>query len=209
LGSTSADSLPGRPAAGSLANGAAKSLATEDGRQGGVAAGCRVSDLLRADLSFNYMVNDLTWVGYFADNSAPSRFDADTKAYVVMANAYVHAKGLAPEAFGKADPYVGVGVGQTRNRLLNASERAATADQFRSNLADGTNTDVAYRLGVGVDLPLVSTVSVSLAVDHYWLGEFKSGETRMLPNGDYSAIGPWSVDKLRTVNASLGLRYQF
>ncbi|MDF1747587.1 MAG: outer membrane beta-barrel protein [Alphaproteobacteria bacterium] len=172
------------------------------------AAGYRFSNLVRMDVSYSRLNNELDWNGAFP-TFGDSAFTSDASSDVFLLNGYLHAKGLDKERFYTVDPFIGAGIGFTSNRLTNIIERVAATGALGSNVHDGTTLRPAARLGVGVDTKLSPSLTLTSSLDAYWLDGFETADSRNIAAGAFQNIGAWKIDDVVSVGITIGLRYSF
>ncbi len=93
-------------------------------------------------------------------------------------------------------PYVGGGIGASKNEISGLT--------FPAGAADGGDYDFAYHVGVGVSYDLTQNLKFDLAYRYIDLGEVVSGV-------DATAVTPGaiSVDPIQGHEVKVGLRYHF
>lgn len=163
--------------------------------------GYRFSDFVRADLRYSRLEGGLDWRGDFP--AGPSTdFKADRVSNMLMANVFFHGKGVHPEVFSVINPFIGVGLGMTYNYLYNVKE-----SQNGNPVADvdsATTLSPACRIGIGTDMDISPNLLLTWALDGYWLGEFKTGNSRSV-----GPIGAWGSNDTIAIGTTLGQRYMF
>lgn len=196
----------GSDTAGGNHNGSLFEIDGDDGSLLGGVVGYKFSDLWRADISYTRLNNKLDWKGAFP-GGADSAFTSDSRSDVVMLNGYLHAKGYAEDIFDTFDPFIGAGIGFTNNQLDDVVEADATSGALISNVNDGDKIQPAFRLGLGLDVNIAPSLTMTSSLDAYWLGGFETGAGRYQPG--FQEIGAWQVDDVISVGVSVGLRYAF
>jgi len=94
-------------------------------------------------------------------------------------------------------PYVAAGIGGAFNRMSNYEEKAlpGVTPRYTPGFQDSTKTQLAYHLGVGLDVQLTQGMLVSLAYQYMNLGHIKSGygtntwSNQLLDLGSYRSNG--------------------
>jgi hypothetical protein len=186
---------------------------SDSGQDGGAVVGAnigwRFSDLLRTDISYAYLRGDAKWTGRFPAGTNPTNFTADTQSHVLLLNGFLHGKGVAPGLFSVVDPFIGGGIGWTRNTLSDINESQDGA--LGARVARGTTDQFAYRLGGGFDIPINESLTFTTKADFYWLGNFNSGDSRQAQQAGWAtgAIGAWQQTDSRLMVTTVGLRYSF
>lgn len=197
----------GTSVAGAVDNGFLSDIDGDRGLLLGGSIGYRYSDLLRVDISYSRLKNQVSWQGNFPAWT-PNAFSADTTSNLFMLNGSLHGKGIWPEYFNRLDPFISAGVGYARNSMTHAVETDPVMGVWISNPADGTSNGFAFRLGLGLDYELNPNLTLTTSVDANWLGSFETGNFRV-QYASTPAIGPWMIDDVIAVGASIGLRYSF
>lgn len=197
----------GSSVAGAAFNGF---LSDIDGDQGillGGSIGYRYSNLLRVDISYSRLKNQVSWQGNYPGKN-PTSFSADSASDLFMLNGSLHGKGIWPEYFNRLDPFISAGVGYAHNSITRALENDSVTGHWISDPANGTSDGFAFRLGLGLDYELNPNLTLTTSVDANWLGSFETGNFRVQYTSP-QAIGPWMIDDVIAVGASIGLRYSF
>lgn len=171
----------------------------------GVSGGYRFSDLVRADVSYTRLKGHQSWIG--TESGVDSEFEATRTSDVLLVNVYLHARGLAPDTFAAIDPYVGLGVGFSYNRLHEITESVGPG-LSDYDVENGNVFNPAARLEVGVDYALSRSLTLNMALDGYYLGGFKTGDYRDSAWAS-TPISPWKTKNAHLVSGTLGLRYSF
>ena len=142
-----------------------------------IGVGCEFTNNLRGDVT----------LGYRSEAQVQDSFtslDAKFSAITVMANVYydiVNYNGFTP--------YVGAGVGVSRNRLSDINLPATSTS--------GTKTSFAYALHAGVSYDYSEALTIDASYRYIDLGKGKSGPTTI------------DVDNLVAHDFRIGLRYRF
>jgi hypothetical protein len=200
----------GSNVAGGNNNGTLVDIDGSDGLLLGGFVGYKFSDMWRADISYTRLNNDLSWRGVFGGvASSASAYTADTTSDVFLLNAYLHGKGLFEGAFDTVDPFVGVGVGFAKNKMKNVKEASYRTGASIAAVDSDSETSTVVRLGVGVDVNVSPALTMTSSIDAYWLGDFKTGDSRDRTTAGQQDIGAWRVDDVVTYTASVGVRYSF
>lgn len=143
---------------------------------------------LRGDLTFEYRryVNDKT------DASSPATtFKLDVSALTILANGYYDFSA------GGVKPYVGAGIGVSRNRMGSTSFDDGAG--FNGSLPGGSTTEFAWALMAGVGIP-VSGWILDIGYRYVDLGKLK------IPSDPGSGYGGAS-GKLMAHELMLGMRF--
>jgi opacity protein-like surface antigen len=206
-GNWTGNGTSGSSVAGAADNGFLSDIDGDRGLLLGGSIGYRYSDLLRVDISYSRLKNQLSWQGNYPVGD-PTLFSADTTSDLFMLNGSLHGKGIWPESFNRLDPFISAGVGYARNSITHAVETDSVTGGWVSNPTDGTSNGIAFRLGLGLDYELNPNLTLTTSVDANWLGSFETGNFRV-QGPTTPAIGPWMIDDVIAVGASIGLRYSF
>ena len=142
-----------------------------------IGVGCEFTENLRADVT----------LGYRSEAQVQDSFtslDAKYSALTVMANVYYDIGN-----FNGFTPYVGAGVGVSRNQISDISLPATSSG--------GTKTSFAYALHAGVSYDYSEALALDASYRYIDLGKGKS-------NGDVI-----DYDNLISHDFRIGLRYRF
>lgn len=178
-----------------------------------IAIGKRLLPWLRTDLSVGYRF-DMDYQGNanFLGVGANEPVSADLESWTGMANTFVDLAALTNTDLGRFDPYLGAGIGVAHNRLGKMTYRFPE-NPYRHKLSvtpDGERTNFAYRLTLGTGIRLTETLSLDLSASYTDLGQVGTDTGLMAMNHIPAGI---LVDEteahLRTIGASIGLRYDF
>jgi opacity protein-like surface antigen len=147
---------------------------------------------------------DTTWRTDFASNngtfnpatSDPFRGELTSKA--IFLNTYYNWN------LDNFKPYIGFGLGVSRNKFHQASESGSAA-----TIHDNIETDFAYKLDVGSLYEITSDLSINLGVSFLDIGDYESDDKRTI-NSNLEAIAPYKfgTDGLEPV-VTLGIRKNF
>lgn len=144
--------------------------------------------------------------GYDIDTSANyavlgnTHFDGDVSSLALMANAYVDIT-----KYGRFTPYVGGGIGVSRNKVSDSD--ITTALGATGSLDGATKTSLAWQLSLGTGIEVAPHWTVDVGYRYIDLGTAKSGDTATI--GGVSASGDPLKGDLRAHEAILSARYQF
>ena len=178
-----------------------------------IAVGKRLLPWLRTDLSLSYRF-DMDYQGNanFLTVGANEPVSADLESWTGMANAFVDLAPLIGTDLGRFEPYLGAGIGVARNRLGEVTYRFPE-NPYRHKLSvtpDGERTNLAYRLSLGTGIRLTETLTLDLSASYTDLGQVGTDTGIMAMNHVPAGI---LIDEtethLRTLGASIGLRYSF
>lgn len=203
-----ANGSSGSNVAGGDFNGTLVDIGGGAGFAGTVALGRRFSDLWRADVTYTYLNNSLHWSGSFPDPSRNTNFTGHASSSVVLANLYLHGRGLAPQTFGTIDPFIGAGIGIVWNHLGDVVEQSSDGT-FTAWPDPGNRAGMAFRLGAGMDVDLTAKLTWTTSADFYWLGSFETGSARTKTSGLSTPINPWVISNVGVVSLTTGLRAAF
>ena len=151
--------------------------------EGGV--GCQVASTLRIEITGGIRLkSSLT-------DAFPDSLDASIGSQYVFVSTYWDITNYAGFT-----PYVGGGIGASKNEISGLT--------FPAGAADGGDYDFAYHVGVGVSYDLTQNLKFDLAYRYIDLGEVVSGV-------DATAVTPGaiSVDPIQGHEVKVGLRYHF
>ncbi len=144
--------------------------------------------------------------GYDIDTNATypvlgnTHFDGDVSSLALMANAYVDIT-----KYGRFTPYVGGGIGVSRNKVSDTD--ITTALGATGSLDGATKTSLAWQLSAGTGIEVAPHWTVDLGYRYIDLGTAKSGDT-LNEAGTTSSVNPLKGD-LRAHEAILSARYKF
>lgn len=165
---------------------------------GGV--GYRLNRYLRGDLTLSYRG------GYEIEESGSSAgvsasMEGDVSALTGMASLYADA----PKLLDMVTPYVGGGIGVSRNSVddLDISTGGATIVSIDGD----SKTSFAWQVGAGLGVDVAPNWIVDLGYRYVDLGEVQTGDTVTV--GGVSATGGRSTGDLTAHEIQLGVRYQF
>jgi opacity protein-like surface antigen len=147
---------------------------------------------------------DTTWGTDFASNNGTfnpatvSLFKGELTSKAIFLNTYYNWN------LDNFKPYVGFGLGVSRNKFHQASESAAAA-----TIHDNTETDFAYKLDIGSLYEITSDLSINLGVSFLDIGDYESDDKRTIGSG-LETIAPYKfgTDGLEPV-VTLGIRKNF
>lgn len=165
----------------------------------GGGAGYRFNDYLRADVTIGYRG------GYDIDASqsvSGSTFavNGDVSSLTGMVNAYVDVA-----KFGMFRPYVGGGIGVSRNKVSNLS---ASYLGVTGSVNDHSETSFAWQASAGVGVEVAPNVTVDVGYRYVDLGSMKTGDTVTIGGTSFGGAGSSDGD-LRAHELQIGLRYNF
>ncbi|MTJ83479.1 MAG: porin family protein [Telmatospirillum sp.] len=173
----------------------------------GLGAGYRFSPLLRLDLSLSYRPESALT---HTDNGAGLLYKVKESSLRGFVTGYVDGQpllsGVVPAAI---NPYVGFGVGMTRNRLANVAVTDLTAPTFASQFTinGATRNHFAWQAVAGLGYDVTDRITLDVSYHYIDAGSVRSG-------GVLSGDGvSQPVDPLRTslVTSELvtALRWRF
>ena len=163
------------------------------------AFGWRWSENFRAELEVAYHP-DYAVEEHLSAMGTEIEVDAEISALSAMINGYYDFP------MGNVTPYVGVGIGASKNRLFDIRNTATTGPSAGlSVIGDGdTATGTAYQLILGVDVPVNDNLSFNVAFHYVDLGKVKSA-----PNTFGGVTTPGGEGELLIHDLRFGLRYTF
>ncbi len=164
----------------------------------GGGAGYRFNDYLRADVTISYRG------GYDIDDAqtlSGSSFavQGDASSLTGMVNAYVDVG-----RFGRVTPYVGGGIGVSRNTI---SDLSATFAGVSATVDDETSTSFAWQASAGLGIEVAPNLAIDVGYRYMDLGSIETGDTVTV--GGASIGGAASDGDLRAHEIQVGLRYSF
>lgn len=169
--------------------------------------GRRFSEGLRVDLAYeDGRSTEARHMTRFASSpDFPYEFNIRTSSSLAMVSAYAHARGFAPKRFTRWDPYVGLGIGQARNRY----ERGLEGPVPFAEIAPNTESTTAWRLVLGTLVHVSPRWNLDIAVSATKLGSIESGGSRtFLGNGPSEDIGAYKFDA-EELAVRFGAHYEF
>jgi len=119
------------------------------------------------------------------------RYKADVESLAVFINGYFNAQPLSIIQTS-VTPYLGVGVGFSRNKMGAVDITQVSDGVSLGNAASNTETEFAYKLALGTLINLSDSVSVDLNYQYVDLGNIKSGTNLSWDSRDLNSpfIGP-------------------
>ena len=149
---------------------------------------------------------DTTWGTDFASNNGTfnpatvSLFKGELTSKAIFLNTYYNWN------LDNFKPYVGFGLGVSRNKFHQASE---TGSSYTATVHDNTETDFAYKLDIGSLYEITSDLSINLGVSFLDIGDYESDDKRTIGSG-LETIAPYKfgTDGLEPV-VTLGIRKNF
>ena len=119
------------------------------------------------------------------------RYKADVESLAVFINGYFNAQPLSIIQTS-VTPYLGVGVGFSRNKMGAVDIILVSDGVSLGNAASNTETEFAYKLALGTLINLSDSVSVDLNYQYVDLGNIKSGTNLSWDSRDMNSpfIGP-------------------
>ena len=119
------------------------------------------------------------------------RYKADVESLAVFINGYFNAQPLSIIQTS-VTPYLGVGVGFSRNKMGAVDITQVSDGVSLGNAASNTETEFAYKLALGTLINLSDSVSVDLNYQYVDLGNIKSGTNLSWDSRDMNSpfIGP-------------------
>lgn len=165
----------------------------------GAGVGYRFNQYVRTDLTLGYRGGYEIDTG-FNTAAANGTFKGDVSALTGMANVYVDVA-----KFGMFTPYVGGGIGFSRNTVDDVAIRTNTG--ATGTLEGSTETSFAWQLSTGVGIEVAPKWTVDVGYRYIDMGQAKSGDTMTL--GGVTSTGATSKGELRAHELQAGVRYQF
>jgi len=156
---TSASTVPNAPCDGTLTHMGSSFII-------GAGVGYKLPLGFRVDVTYNNRS------GYDLSGSDPAgtTFDPKTTANTVMLNGYYDLPFKLAD--GKVTPYVGGGIGRSRNKVnnINWSDSPTSSGQ----IPGGSDTSTAWQLTVGADIRLTQNWVLDLGYRYTDLGDLKT-----------------------------------
>jgi len=171
-----------------------------NGWTGGIGVGYRIASGFRVDLTYN------RHAGYNLSGTDPAGtvYDPDVASDAIMLNGTYEL----PVVFGALRPYVGAGIGQSRNEMkpLKWNDPGCCS----GTLNGGKKTDTAWQLTLGADIALQNNWTLELFYRYMDMGKFvkNAGPDQ---SGNFSGSGSTisATGKLRADEFIVGLRRGF
>lgn len=173
----------------------------------GLGVGFYVNDYIRTDVTAQYMTRfDLTGLytndGLFLPNSTPSVvLDSAT----IMLSGYLEVRPLLGE-IGPFNPYIGGGIGISRNKLGTFSVSDPTVGT--STISGDTDIDLAWKITAGTGIKLTGSVMLDLSYSYLDLGGASSSRSAVDDGVSGQLREPLRFD-VRMHTLMLGVRYFF
>lgn len=164
----------------------------------GAGAGYRLNQHLRVDATLGYRG------GYEIDtNSQLGGVGLDWKGDVSALTGLVNVYGDIGK-FGMFTPYVGAGVGFSRNKVddIDVSALGVTG-----KLDGDTNTSFAWQVSAGVGIEVAPRWTMDIGYRYLDMGEAKSGTSANV--GGVTVTGNAEKGDLRAHEVQVGVRYAF
>ncbi|MGQ9368667.1 outer membrane protein [Azospirillum sp. ST 5-10] len=177
----------------------------------GAGIGYRLSPLLRIEAALAYRPG---WrfagdANFPISGDQPVRADATTLTGLV--NGYLDLAGLVPGGLGRFQPYVGGGVGVSRNRTDGMDMRFPVLDQ-RVTTPSGWHTSFAWQLTAGTGVALSESLTLDVAYRYTDFGRVMT-EDGEAPRWRAGSLRVLDIDgteaRLRSHGVQVGLRYAF
>ena len=189
-------------------NGRMRDVNLDVGKIYGIRAGYIMSDNYRFDISYYKTKSDLDWLADFSSTLDVSDFVADMDSQIVLVSAYYNFN-----TGNSFSPYVGVGVGLSRNEFKSAAESILGTGLHVSYPASNTKTQFAYRLAVGADYLFTKNLSFNADFSLINIGDASSGNTRLdstsPPIVTSTPIGAYKFEDIWIRALTVGLKYRF
>ena len=134
------------------------------------------------------------------------RYKADVESLAVLINGYFNAQPLSIIQTS-VTPYLGVGVGFSRNKMGAVDITQINDGVSLGNAASNTETEFAYKLALGTLINLSDNVSVDLNYQYVDLGNIKSGTNLSFDSRDLNA--PFSGPEITSSELNIGLQIIF
>ena len=164
--------------------------------------GFRWTPAFRTDLTLSYMPS-LKFTGH--DNlGLGSTSTADFKPLVGLVNGYVDFNGLVPGGLGRFQPYMGFGVGVSRNHLGTFNTNVSGTNLA---ISGASHTAFAWSGTAGLAYKLTDHVLLDFSYRYFDIGETRSG-TSATAAGVTVPVGAVKAD-IDIHAVSLGARFEF
>ncbi|WP_051661103.1 outer membrane beta-barrel protein [Bosea sp. 117] len=149
----------------------------------------------------NYTYYD-DWVG--SDVTRSNVYTATKSEWTFLANAYVDIG-----TWYGITPFVGAGIGFTRNTLSGYTDTDPTPGMQSFAYANSnTETEFAWALYAGLGMEITPNLTLEVAYRYLDLGKAVTGDV-MLPDGTNNYYNPLTFDDLVSHDISIGFRYMF
>ncbi|MGH8618802.1 MAG: outer membrane protein [Burkholderiales bacterium] len=161
----------------------------------GLGVGYRWHDVFRTDVTFG-------WRGGFklSDfDGRPFLYNSEISSYTLMLNGYIDVPLGGPSWF---KPYVGAGVGASRNEIKEISAYGAAGV---TGLPGHSNMDVAWQVSVGAGFQLNKSLILDVGYRYLDAGKFESGSG--ITTGALVVPYNGATGKLVTNELQVGLRF--
>lgn len=178
-----------------------------------VAVGRRILPWLRGDLSVSYRPDlDFDGNANFLRVGNHQPVAGEMESWAGMVNLFADLQPLTDVDLGVFEPYVGVGMGVSRNDLgrLRFSFPENPGRHRYSIVPSGESWNFAYTLAIGTGISLDERTTLDIALRYSDLGKVRSDRGRMVMNTLPAGIRIDQIEtSLRTHGVSVGLRYRF
>lgn len=201
------DSVNSLGGAGSF--GRQSGISYEKGNYFAITAGQKINDKYRYDVSYEHRSGDFDWFTTFP-GCCTANFNAERVSKSLFANFYLHGKGFYPGTFDTIDPFIGIGVGVTRNELNKVFESPGAGGAPYAVPDSETKSNSAAKFILGAEIDISDKFKVEATFVATYLGNFYTGDRRtIIFNGSTEAIGSYDFDDTWSYTANIGLRYYF
>jgi opacity protein-like surface antigen len=165
---------------------------------GGV--GYRFNERLRADVTVMRRTG-FTLSDDYTSSTPPIHYDAGVTSWTVLLNGYVDL----PVTLGPVRPFVGAGVGWSRNRIGTLH---ASFPGFFATAAGGTRNHVAWQVTAGASVSVAPSLAVDLSYRFLDAGDIGTDPSIAVSNRGRPPI-TGSNGRLQSHDLLVGVRYAF
>jgi opacity protein-like surface antigen len=178
-----------------------------------LAVGRSLLPWLRSDLSVTYRPDlDFDGNANFLGVGGDQPVSGELESWAGMLNLFADLHPLTEADLGIFEPYLGVGIGVSRNDLGRLRFRfPENPGRHRYSIVpSGEHWDLAYTLTIGTGIRIGDSTTLDVAFRYSDLGEVRSDRGRMAMNTIPDGIVIDRIEtNLRTNGLSVGLRYRF
>lgn len=159
---------------------------------------------LRSDVTGFY-----AWSGDFSgkDKLTPqTTTTAEVTSLTGLVNAYIEIAGLTPGGLGAFKPYVGAGIGASRNRVKDVRSTVAGVN---FTTPGGSNTDLAWSIAAGTGIQLTNSLALDLGYRFMDIGRVETDAGNATVLGVTVPVDGTESDRIKVHLVTVGLRYSF
>jgi opacity protein-like surface antigen len=177
-----------------------------------LAGGRYLNQWLRTDLSVHFRPNmKYSGSANFLNVSGPQPVSTTAQSLGVMANIFVELAPLFDLSHTRWHPYLGAGLGISRNKLDNVKYRFPEAQNHRLSITpSGTRWDAACHLTAGLGFIVTEKWVLDMSIRYEDLGSVETDRGKMYMDHIDGAIDIAKTEAdLKGFGALVGLRYHF